>query len=117
MKKFYYYQKSTKPRIPHALYQDKLLDTITAKDIMDADKIFENRHGKDPSKTHGIVVCLNKDYNVNTYKIRIIQRDRKGLTEDFFDIEVEADTRKQARFIARTLHSLPKYTLAKCKKI
>ena len=50
---------------------------------------------------------------MNNFKIRIIQRDRKGLTEDTFDIEVEADNKKQARRIARILHPLPRYTLGK----
>ncbi len=47
------------------------------------------------------------------FKVRIIQRDHKGLTVDTLDIEVEADNKKQARHIARILHPLPRYTLGK----
>lgn len=50
---------------------------------------------------------------MNQFKVRIIQRDRAGRTEDTFDIEVEADNRKQARRVARILHPLPRYTLGK----
>lgn len=50
------------------------------------------------------------------YKVRIIQRDNKGRTEQTFDIEVEADNKKQARRIARILHPLPRYTLGKAWK-
>lgn len=50
---------------------------------------------------------------MNSFKVRIIQRDVRGTTEDTFDIEVEADNKKQARRIARILHPLPRYTLGK----
>ncbi len=50
---------------------------------------------------------------MNEFKVRIIQRDRARLTEETFDIEVEADNKKQARRIARILHPLPRYTLGK----
>ncbi len=50
---------------------------------------------------------------MNKYKVRIIERDKNGITKDFFDIEVEADTKKQARQIARIIHPLPQFTLGK----
>ena len=50
---------------------------------------------------------------MNKYKVRIIEREVTGVTKDTYDIELEADSKKQARQIARILHPLPRYTLGK----